>query len=97
MVSPSAEKDGVDEDDAEEDDVDQSRPAKDPPRPTVPIREKSTWGNEDGAEDAMAVRTKGDSMVRGKIDGRLRDMVGGLCVPCRGRISSRNSVLCSSE
>jgi len=27
----------------------QSKPLKDPPMPTVPIREKSTWGKVDGA------------------------------------------------
>ena len=86
MVSPSAENDGADEEDAEEDDADhQSSPAKDPPRPTDPMREKSTWGSEDGAGAAMTVMMEGDRMVRRKFDGRLRAMVGGgLCVPLLG-------------
>jgi len=38
--SPSDERDGVDEDDAEGEN--QSSPEKDPPSPTLPMREKST-------------------------------------------------------
>ena len=50
-VSPDVENEGVDEDDEEEglEGDHQSKPLKDPPRPTVPIREKSTCGNVDGA------------------------------------------------
>lgn len=37
-----------------EEEVHQSRPAKDPPNPTCPMREKSTWGREVGAVVAVA-------------------------------------------
>lgn len=40
-VSPSVEKEGVDEVASEEGDH-QSRPENDPPKPTLPMREKST-------------------------------------------------------
>jgi hypothetical protein len=53
----------------------QSRPLKDPPNPTVPMREKSTCGNVDGAGvDAMAESSNGK---RKKGEGRLSDMASG--------------------
>lgn len=69
IVSPSDEKEGVDEDEADEGEY-QSRPQKEPPKPTRPMREKSTCGREDGAaESAMAARMKGERMASRMVDG----------------------------
>ena len=73
-VSPVVEK-AEDELDVEEKDDEsdhQSSPLNDPPRPTVPIREKSTWGRFDGA--GVAAMT---GMRNGKRsnEGKLSDMV----------------------
>lgn len=68
-VSPSEENFGVEEDDEVEAKAlwsdHQSRPANDPPSPTVPIREKSTAGREAGAGvAASAGMMKGRSIAR---------------------------------
>jgi hypothetical protein len=74
MVSPVEEKidaDAAEEENGEESDH-QSKPSKDPPSPTVPIREKSTCGSDDGAGvDAMAGRKNG----RRNRGGKTNDMI----------------------
>ena len=77
-VSPSAEKVGTDEVAAKVDGDHQSRPAKDPPNPTVPIREKSTCGKEEGAGDpAMAGSMNNARMGMRYRCGRLPAMTDG--------------------
>jgi hypothetical protein len=73
-VSPVVEKCPLDPEAKGDDDDHQSSPANEPPSPTVPIFEKSTCGNADGAEvDAMA---SGATMARAR--GRRRGDIGGL-------------------
>ena len=77
-VSPSTEKEGTEEVAAKEDGDHQSRPAKDPPNPTVPIREKSTCGKEDGAGvPAMAGSMNGAKMTDRYRGRRLPAMLDG--------------------
>lgn len=74
-VSPVVEnaEDEFDVEEKAEESDHQSRPLKDPPRPTVPMREKSTWGRFDGAVvDAMAGMRKGSRKSGGKLSDMAR-------------------------